>query len=274
MRYYVYIYKDPNDGEIFYVGKGTGQRAFSHLKKREKKIPLHNSDLTFEIDKILENKQKPIIEIIQYFDEEITALEKENELIKEIGIENLTNKIDSLWPPIMPPDVIAKRSNTCKNNPKWRATMASKDYSEKLSRAVKQGIQEKGGRKPLSLKHRESLSKKLKGKQIGLNNPMSKNTPEQIFSYLVAVMNGEHWKEAAKKIGISNAWNVVQRKSWKSVDPPPGYEPPQKRRKLTDEIKKEIIYLHELGKSRKEISKIVMFSTTTINNIIKNQNNL
>ena len=31
MEYYVYILSDPSDNEIFYVGKGKGNRAFSHL---------------------------------------------------------------------------------------------------------------------------------------------------------------------------------------------------------------------------------------------------
>ena len=30
-RYYVYVYLDPRDSEVFYVGKGTGNRAFAHL---------------------------------------------------------------------------------------------------------------------------------------------------------------------------------------------------------------------------------------------------
>ena len=32
MGYYVYLYIDPRDGSVFYVGKGKGERALSHLK--------------------------------------------------------------------------------------------------------------------------------------------------------------------------------------------------------------------------------------------------
>jgi hypothetical protein len=31
LKYYVYIYMDPDTKEIFYVGKGKGNRVFSHL---------------------------------------------------------------------------------------------------------------------------------------------------------------------------------------------------------------------------------------------------
>ncbi|HIO04524.1 MAG TPA: GIY-YIG nuclease family protein, partial [Gammaproteobacteria bacterium] len=32
MKYYVYLLLDPITDEIFYVGKGKGNRVFSHLK--------------------------------------------------------------------------------------------------------------------------------------------------------------------------------------------------------------------------------------------------
>ena len=31
LKYYVYVYLDPRDNTIFYVGKGVGNRAFAHL---------------------------------------------------------------------------------------------------------------------------------------------------------------------------------------------------------------------------------------------------
>lgn len=31
LKYYVHIYSDSETGEIFYVGKGIGNRVFSHL---------------------------------------------------------------------------------------------------------------------------------------------------------------------------------------------------------------------------------------------------
>ena len=34
LGYYVYLISDPTNGEIFYVGKGKGNRVFSHFKER------------------------------------------------------------------------------------------------------------------------------------------------------------------------------------------------------------------------------------------------
>lgn len=31
LKYYVYVYSDPDTKEPFYVGKGKGNRAFQHL---------------------------------------------------------------------------------------------------------------------------------------------------------------------------------------------------------------------------------------------------
>ena len=33
LGYYVYLISDPSNGEIFYVGKGKGNRVFSHFKE-------------------------------------------------------------------------------------------------------------------------------------------------------------------------------------------------------------------------------------------------
>lgn len=32
LKYYVYTYADPTNHEIFYIGKGTGNRIFAHEK--------------------------------------------------------------------------------------------------------------------------------------------------------------------------------------------------------------------------------------------------
>jgi len=33
LGYYVYLLKDPETDKVFYVGKGTGNRIFQHLKE-------------------------------------------------------------------------------------------------------------------------------------------------------------------------------------------------------------------------------------------------
>jgi hypothetical protein len=43
LKYYVYIYSNPKTDEIFYVGKGKGNRVFAHLQEQsDGKKTLHN----------------------------------------------------------------------------------------------------------------------------------------------------------------------------------------------------------------------------------------
>lgn len=87
LKYYVYIYSNPQTEEIFYIGKGKGNRVFAHLEDR------------FESHKVnyiqdLRNKGiEPKIEILIHgLDDEETALRVESSLIDLVGIKNLTNK--------------------------------------------------------------------------------------------------------------------------------------------------------------------------------------
>lgn len=95
-RYYIYCYKKPN-GEIFYIGKGTGHRYKRHLseaKNTDKKDYKTNT-----IRKIMKNGEEPIIEIMKDNLTEDEAYELEEKLIKHYGRVNngtgiLTNLTD------------------------------------------------------------------------------------------------------------------------------------------------------------------------------------
>jgi hypothetical protein len=83
--YYIYIHKDPVTLELRYIGKGTGDRAW-RLKRRG---PHHQAWL----NSLLKNNLLPIIEIIEYFENENLCLDREEFLIKK-ELENnpkLTN---------------------------------------------------------------------------------------------------------------------------------------------------------------------------------------
>ena len=41
MKFYVYLLLDPTSGEIFYVGKGKGNRVFQHFKEKEGYLWMH-----------------------------------------------------------------------------------------------------------------------------------------------------------------------------------------------------------------------------------------
>jgi hypothetical protein len=87
LKSYVYIYSDPRDGKPFYVGKGIGNRVFSHL------------DEVSEAKKVEKIRQirlvglEPMIEIVRYglTDDEATLLEAS--IIDLFGLKSLTNQV-------------------------------------------------------------------------------------------------------------------------------------------------------------------------------------
>jgi len=87
LKYYVYIYSNPKTSEIFYVGKGKGNRAFSHLEDKKESAKVRY------INELRKQGYEPKIEILIHgLDEEETALRVEASIIDLIGINNLTNQ--------------------------------------------------------------------------------------------------------------------------------------------------------------------------------------
>jgi len=87
LRYYVYTLVDPRNNEVFYVGKGVGNRVFAH-----------KGDSTFNdtkkiqrINEIEEEGYEVVRNIVNFELSESEALSAEGTLINYIGIENLTN---------------------------------------------------------------------------------------------------------------------------------------------------------------------------------------
>lgn len=85
LKYYVYIYSDPDTGEPFYVGKGTGNRCFAHLFQEG------NSEKIQKLHDLKSRGKEPRIEILVWGLDEDTALRVEAAAIDLIGIRNLTN---------------------------------------------------------------------------------------------------------------------------------------------------------------------------------------
>lgn len=86
--FYVYVYVDPRNDEIFYVGKGIGNRCFAHLNdKSEKKKSMR-------IQEIFGVGLAPKIEIVAHeLKTEEMALIVERAIIDTIGLSKLTNAI-------------------------------------------------------------------------------------------------------------------------------------------------------------------------------------
>ena len=86
LKYYVYVYSDPDTKKPFYVGKGKGNRVFSHLNSKSE------SEKAKKINEIMGKGKTPIIEILAHGLDEETALKVEAAAIDLIGIKNLTNQ--------------------------------------------------------------------------------------------------------------------------------------------------------------------------------------
>lgn len=86
LKYYVYIYIDPRNDEIFYVGKGKGDRCFSHLFEESEKSKVKR------IRDIQSDGLQPKIEIIVHgIDDDKTVKRIEASIIDCFEIDNLTN---------------------------------------------------------------------------------------------------------------------------------------------------------------------------------------
>ncbi len=91
LKFYVYLLIDPINDEIFYVGKGIGNRIFSHLNSA-----LSNPVPSDRLDKIREIQQrgKEVKHIVlRHGLSENEAFEVEAVTIDLLGIEGLTNLV-------------------------------------------------------------------------------------------------------------------------------------------------------------------------------------
>jgi hypothetical protein len=88
LGYYVYLYIDPRNGKPFYVGKGKGGRALSHLsdEAESKKRAL--------IQELRASGYEPRIDILAHaLPDEKTAFRIEAAVIDALSLDDLTNKV-------------------------------------------------------------------------------------------------------------------------------------------------------------------------------------
>jgi hypothetical protein len=84
--HYIYLYIDPRDNSVFYIGKGKDNRAFDHLKDQKE------NEKVRRIEDIRDSGHEPVIEILVHgisSDETIRKIEAA--AIDLIGLQNLTN---------------------------------------------------------------------------------------------------------------------------------------------------------------------------------------
>lgn len=85
MKYYVYVYKDPDTMQPFYIGKGHGNRYLDHANK-----PYHSFKRVQDKIKSIRNKAaEPIIEFAHINLQEEIAYNLEEELIIKYGRKDI-----------------------------------------------------------------------------------------------------------------------------------------------------------------------------------------
>lgn len=88
LGYYVYLYIDPRDGQPFYVGKGQGERALSHLSEEAE------SRKCARIADLRAAGLAPRIDILAHaLRDEETAFRIEAAVIDLFGLDALTNEV-------------------------------------------------------------------------------------------------------------------------------------------------------------------------------------
>lgn len=88
LGYYVYLYVNPADGNVFYVGKGKNGRALAHLRADEKKA------IAKMIRKIRASGDEPQIDILAHgLGNPDAALKVEAAAIDLLGLSNLANVV-------------------------------------------------------------------------------------------------------------------------------------------------------------------------------------
>ena len=183
-NYYVYFHINPVKNKIFYVGMGSGNRAYKYGRNQH-------------WERVVK-KYGWIVDIIEEGLTQEEAKEREKFYIKKIGRQNLTNMTDG-----GDGDTFTGRKHSEESKKKMsevkKGKIASKITRSKMSESHK-------GRK-----HSEESKKKISLGRLGKDNPMYGKKPHNIKK-IINIETGEIYdsiKLLANKLGY-NYQTLVQ----------------------------------------------------------------
>lgn len=205
-KYYVYIWFLVDSEEVFYVGKGSGNRVTS-MKDRNRHF------------KNIRNKCNCDYRIVKYFDNEDEAYDYELKLGKEYKdkgqawccyVLGKTRKFISN-------ETKKKISKTLHGNTPWnKGKPMSQEQKDKLSELKKGQVQTEETKKRRSISlmgHKVSKETrcKISKSKIGVRNPMygKKVDSEILRKRSLAMMGHKISEETKRKIGIANGKKVA-----------------------------------------------------------------
>ena len=168
--FYVYIHRRISDGRVFYVGKGTGKRAWKKTKRGS-------------YWEAVESKHGREVVIVEQGLEEQEAYDLEVALIAKIGLENLCNSCSG---------GMGGRTVSEQTREKMRASHLGK----RLSPEQIDGIRKRSSRQ----RHSEETKKRLREINRGRKGrPHSEETKEHLRKVMLARPILPEWGEAISR---------------------------------------------------------------------------
>jgi hypothetical protein len=195
-NFYVYGHFKPNEDIPFYVGKGTGRRAWQKNGRNE-------------YWKNVVNKYGYEVKLLEENLTEEGAYERERELIIEIGLDKLTNILTGGEG--MSSEDAKRLAKKRVKNPDWRKNMEGvwKNRSEEHKNNIKTAMQKLYSDPNFTKKIKTALKHKHKDPEYRKKMEELTQTPKWCENHKQGILNREmdpEWRNKRKKMYESSEW--------------------------------------------------------------------